>query len=194
MAHDPRYIAARRVLLDALEALQEHLGAIVVAGAQAVYLHTGEANIGVAEYTTDGDLAIDADILSDAPLLAEVMGEHFDQARDSRGAKRPGVWVQTIKIDGAHIDVPIDLIVPDGIAPPGGSRSARLVPHGKWAARKTVGLEAALVDSEVLAIPALEPDDRRRIQCKVAGPTALLIAKAHKIQDRWRTQAGGRTG
>lgn len=35
---DPRYVAARRVLLDALDALAPHRPAVIVAGAQAVYL------------------------------------------------------------------------------------------------------------------------------------------------------------
>lgn len=57
------------------------------------------------------------------------------------------------------------------------------------AARKAVGLEAAVVDNDVLAIRALDPDDERLIRCKVAGPTALLIAKTHKIQDRLERRA-----
>jgi hypothetical protein len=80
--------------------------------------------------------------------------------------------------------VPIDLIVPSEAAPPGGSRGARLPGHGKRAARKTSGLEAALVDNEVIAIEALEPEDRRRARLRVAGVAALLVAKTHKISDR----------
>jgi hypothetical protein len=53
------YVAARRALLDALEALREHIDSIVVVGAQAVYLHTGAAELAVAEFTTDADLALD---------------------------------------------------------------------------------------------------------------------------------------
>ncbi len=34
------YVEARRVLLDALDALRYHLGAVVLVGAQAVYLRT----------------------------------------------------------------------------------------------------------------------------------------------------------
>lgn len=34
----PEYVAARRVLLDVLEALRPHLDAVVLVGAQAVYL------------------------------------------------------------------------------------------------------------------------------------------------------------
>jgi hypothetical protein len=41
---DPGYVAARRVLLNALFALEAHLDALVIAGAQAVYLHTGEVS------------------------------------------------------------------------------------------------------------------------------------------------------
>lgn len=67
---DPYYVAARRVLLDALEDLAEHRDAIVVVGAQAVYLRTGPANVGVAEYTTDGDLAVASDRLADSVEMA----------------------------------------------------------------------------------------------------------------------------
>lgn len=40
---DPLYVLARRVLLDALEALRPHKNALILVGAQAVYLHTGPA-------------------------------------------------------------------------------------------------------------------------------------------------------
>lgn len=181
---DPYYIAARRVLLDALEDLAEHRHAIVVVGAQAVYLRTGAANVGVAEYTTDGDIAVSSDLLADRPLLEEVMNARFDHGRSGPSeAEDPGVWTRTVEIDGQRIEIPIDLIVPEGIAPPGGTRGARLGPHGKRAARKAPGLEAAIVDNEILTIEALD-DDSRSIAAKVAGPTALLIAKAHKISDR----------
>lgn len=52
---------ARTGLLDALEALESHLDALVIVGAQAVYLHTGTTEIALAEFTTDGDVAIDPD-------------------------------------------------------------------------------------------------------------------------------------
>ncbi|HVF74963.1 MAG TPA: hypothetical protein VM938_07935 [Acidimicrobiales bacterium] len=184
MSADPYYVAARRVLLDALEDLAEHRDAIVVVGAQAVYLRSGATNVGVAEYTTDGDLAVDSDRLTDIPLLEDVMGVRFGHALGPMGVEQPGVWTRTVEVDGEVIDIPVDLIVPEGIAPPGGSRGARLGLHGKRAARKAVGLEAAILDNDVLTIKALEPKDARAIDSRVAGPTALLIAKAHKIQDR----------
>ncbi len=51
---DELYVVARRVLLDALDALGTHRDAVVLVGAQAVYLRVGEADIAVAPYTTDG--------------------------------------------------------------------------------------------------------------------------------------------
>jgi hypothetical protein len=187
---DPYYVAARRVLLDALEDLAEHRDAIIVVGAQAVYLRTGAANVGVAEYTTDGDLAVASDVLADNPLLEDVMRTRFDHApRGPSEAEEPGVWTRTVDVDGERIEIPIDLIVPEGIAPPGGTRGARLGPHGKRAARKAPGLEAAIIDNGVLTIEALDAQDRRSIASRVAGPTALLIAKAHKINDRLAEEA-----
>ncbi len=45
---DPRYVAARRVLLDALQALAPQAPAAILAGAQAVYLRTGDTDLAVA--------------------------------------------------------------------------------------------------------------------------------------------------
>lgn len=70
---DPLYVMARRALLDALDALRPHLDAVVLVGAQAIYMHTGDADLAVAEYTTDADLALQPDALDDEPLLEEVL-------------------------------------------------------------------------------------------------------------------------
>ncbi len=51
------YLEARRVLLDALTALQPHIGAIVLIGAQAVYLRTAGRLSTYQPFTTDADLA-----------------------------------------------------------------------------------------------------------------------------------------
>ena len=55
---DPEYVRARRVLLDALESLAAHGNALVLVGAQAVYLRAGPGDLAVAPYTTDADLCI----------------------------------------------------------------------------------------------------------------------------------------
>lgn len=188
MTPDPEYVAARRVLLDALELLSDHVDSIVVAGAQAVYLRTGDINIGVAAFTTDGDLAIDPGRLADAPSLPDLMSQTFVPWKAPSGAAEPGIWVTTARVGGREIEVKIDLIVPEGIAPPGGSRGARLWPHGRRAARKASGLEAVVIDHDRMTISALNPSDDGTIDCRVAGPTALLIAKAHKIHDRFASR------
>lgn len=63
---DELYVLARRVLLDALEALGEHRHAAILVGAQAIYMHTGDAELGVAEHTTNADLALDPVLLVDS--------------------------------------------------------------------------------------------------------------------------------
>lgn len=62
---DPLYILARTALLDALEALGDQREAIVLVGAQAIYLHTGPAGLPVAEHTTDADIALHPTLLAD---------------------------------------------------------------------------------------------------------------------------------
>lgn len=178
------HVAARQILLDALEALKPHESAIVVAGAQAVYLRTGPNSLPVADLTTDGDLAIDPALLSEAPPLSELMkAEGFELARFG-GSPEPGIWEKRVEIDGVEIDVPVDLIVPTEMAPPGGRRGARLPGHDKQATRKISGLEAALVDNDVMEVNAIAPDDRRSVRLRVAGVAALLVAKTHKLSDR----------
>jgi hypothetical protein len=70
---DPIYVEARRVLLDALTALAPQGAAVILAGAQAVYMRTGEADIAVAPYTTDGDLTLNPSLLVDEPALETAM-------------------------------------------------------------------------------------------------------------------------
>lgn len=176
------YTRARRVLLDALEALAEHRRAVILVGAQAVYLRTGEdekaaapytldLDLAVSPFTSDGDIALDPAELSEEPLLEAAMtAAHFERDRSE-----PGIWWRD--------EIEVDLLVPARVGGPG-RRGARLRGHGNRAARKVFGLEAALVDSSPLTIAALDTADRRAFEVRVAGPAALLVAKAHKLQDR----------
>jgi hypothetical protein len=190
---DPRYVAARRVLLDALDALMPHGRAVIVAGAQAVYLRTGSSEVAVAPYTTDGDLALDPMLLEDEPEIESAMGAAgFRLSEPSPNAIEPGVWMATVIVDGSTLRIPIDLIVPDGVATGGGRRAARLGRHGKRAARRAVGLEAALVDHSTMTVTSLEPGDDRAFAVEVAGSAALFVAKAHKIFDRLGSPRPGR--
>jgi len=180
----PEYVEARRVLLDALEALGPQRAAVVLAGAQAVYLRTGPSGLAIAEYTTDGDLAVDPKLLADAPSLVDLMTKAGFTLAKLQGAEEPGIWEMPAEIEGREVTIPVDLIVPTGVAPPGGKRGARLGAHGKRAARKAIGLEAALVDNDAMSIGALDPGDPRTSRVRVAGVAALLVAKTHKLNDR----------
>jgi len=179
---DPLYILARRVLLDTLEALGDQRKALILVGAQAIYLHTGPAGLAIPEYTTDVDIGLDPQFLSDNPLLEEA----FQGAGFSPAPRSVGSWITKRKLSGKEIEVAVDLLVPESIGGPG-RRGARLGVHGNRVARKTKGLEAALVDKSEMTISSLEPDqsaDKRSYVVAVAGPTALLIAKLHKMNDR----------
>lgn len=187
---DPLYIAARRVLLDALAALAAHGQAVIVAGAQAIYLRTGSADLAVAPYTVDGDVALDPNLLSTEPTLASAMMEAGFRLKLRDGHEEPGTWARSARVGARDVSIPVDLIVPEGAAQPIGRRGARLGVHGNRAAKRAVGLEAALVDHSPLTIQALDPEDDRSTRAEVAGVAALLVAKAHKLHDRGQ---GGRS-
>ena len=165
-------VVARSVLLDALEALETHLDALVLIGAQAVYFHTGGAPVALPAATKDSDLAIDRRRLADEPLLEQAMiRAGFEPGRD------PGSW------HGA-MGVPVDLMIPESMSDPGGRRGGRIPPHSRRATRRATGLEAAIVDNAPMEIAALDATDDRAFTIAVAGPAALIVAKMHKLGDR----------
>lgn len=94
------------------------------------------------------------------------------------------MWQTTVLVGGEDVIIPIDLIVPEGASTGEGRRGARIPPRGKRAARRAVGLEAALVDHSAMTVGALDPTDAREVTVEVAGVAALLVAKSHKIRDR----------
>ncbi|MFD1046497.1 hypothetical protein ACFQ1S_13510 [Kibdelosporangium lantanae] len=158
-------MAARTVLLDALEALDNHLPNIVLVGAQAVYLHTGAGNLVQPPMTTDADLALDTSALADEPEISSALtGAGFS------AGTHPGSWRGK---GGIAVDI---MVVP--------SRNT---------ARITAGLEPALVDCAPHLITALDPDDRRQVNLRVAGPAALLIAKAIKVEERLADADSGKS-
>jgi hypothetical protein len=168
-------IASRGALLDALEALRPHLDAIVVVGAQAIYMHTGEAPVALAETTKDSDLALDSRALSESPLLEEAMRSAGFQ--HDLGSSQPGSWL-------SPSGIPVDLLIPESLAGPPSRRGARIPPHARHAARRVTGLEAAVVDHAPMTVEALAADDRRAYTVNVASPAALLVAKLHKLGER----------
>ena len=66
-------VRSRSALLDALQALESQSRAVIVVGAQAVYLRTSSATVALAEATKDGDLALDPRSLQSTPLIEQAM-------------------------------------------------------------------------------------------------------------------------
>ena len=166
------YVLARRVLLDALSALGPHSDAVVLVGAQAIYLHTGDSDLAVAPTTTDADIALTPDRLHDKPLLEDAL-----QAAGFTAGPNPGSWWGTSGIS-------VDLMVPEALSGAGGRRGARLPIHGSRVAHRTAGLEPAIVDNEKRELTALEAVDGRVFTVRVAGSAALLVAKVIKVEER----------
>jgi hypothetical protein len=121
---EPLYVAARTVLLDTLEALGAQRDAVILIGAQAIYLHTGSVEFAVAEYTTDADVAIDPELLHDEPEIESAL-----TAAGFSRAERVGAWVITKQVDGAPVNIEVDLMVPEAVSGPG-RRAARLPGSG----------------------------------------------------------------
>ncbi len=88
---------------------------LVLVGAQAIYHCVGAGYLQVAPFTSDGDLALNPDVLDDEPLLAEAL-----RAAGFSLAVKPGTW--------ARHAVQIDLMVPATVGGTG-RRSARLGPR-----------------------------------------------------------------
>lgn len=136
----------------------------------------------MAPYTTDGDLALDPDLLAEIPPLEEALvGADFVPG----GRDAVGVWLARRDTPSlTDVVVQVDLLVPEAVSPGKGRRAARLPGHEPTAARIVRGLEGVLVDQDLLALRALDPADARIVEAKVAGPAGLLVAKLHKIDER----------
>jgi hypothetical protein len=116
--------------------------------------------------------------VKEQPKLAEALTKARFELREEVGR-----WIATRTVGGREVLIPVDLLVPAAVAG-AGRRAARLEGQEKNVARRVVGLEAVLVDNDILEISSLDGADTRRIRVAVAGPAALLIAKAHKIAER----------
>ncbi|RSM87074.1 hypothetical protein DMH04_12265 [Kibdelosporangium aridum] len=174
-------MAARTVLLDALEALNSHLPNIILVGAQAVYLHTGAGDLAQPPMTTDADLALDTSALAHEPEIAgTLMNAGFSPG------KNPGSW-----LGRGQVAVDIMVVPWQSGTMKKDARAGRIPPHAKNTARITAGLEPALVDCAAHRLTALDPRDSRQFDLRVAGPAALLIAKAIKIEERLADADGG---
>lgn len=171
---DKLIVEARAALLDAVAALEAHKDSVILIGAQAIYLRTGNATFALAEATKDSDLAIDPRKLGEDPRLEEAMtGAGFILKPVSQ---QPGAWM-------SPNGIPVDLMVPEHLAGSGSRRGVRIPPHAKHSARRAVGIEAAIIEQSPMTVESLDGDGRSAI-INVAGPSALLVAKLHKLGER----------
>jgi hypothetical protein len=124
--------------------------------------------------TTDADLAINAVDLASVPEISGLL-----QGAGFVSGSNPGRWI------GMN-DVAVDLmVVPhQSGAAKATARAAKIPPHEKRTARIARGLEPALVDNKIDEIASFEESDPRSFQLRIAGPAALLVAKAIKINER----------
>ncbi len=83
---DQAYVPARQVLLDALKAQGDQKEAVVLVGAQGIYLHTGDTDLAVAPFTTDGDVAINPEKLRVDPKLEEALRDAGFRTDDPSGS------------------------------------------------------------------------------------------------------------
>jgi hypothetical protein len=120
---DPLYVAARRVVLDALEALGPQREVVILVGAQAIYLYTGAVELPVAEYTIDADVTLDPSLLKQVPEIESTL-----IAAGFRRGRRVGAWVTTREVNAAPVDIDLDLMVPDAVGG-AGRRAAPRVRH-----------------------------------------------------------------
>src|SRR5260370_42319186 len=101
---DPLYVAARSVLLDALGALGPQRDAVILVGAQAIYLYTGAIELPIAEHTTDADVTLDPNLLKQTPEIESAL-----TAAGFRRGRRVGAWVTTREVTGVAVNIDLDL-------------------------------------------------------------------------------------
>jgi hypothetical protein len=177
---DQSLVNAREALLDALDALEEHVDSAVLIGSQAIYLHTGGVVTGVALATKDADVMLVPPIAKDPAIERAMRDGGF-----TPGAQ-PGVWLS------GDDEREVDLLVPATFDPHPTRRAARLDGHARTVARLVPGIEGAMADNDVRLIAALGAGDQRRAHVRVAGPASLLVSKAYKLADRVNDGRPGR--
>lgn len=193
--YDVTVVRSRRLLIDVITALADHRDALTVLGAHAVIEVTqGLADVPPDDSTRDGDLGVTPSLLLPSPKLAEVMESlGFEQEY----VERPGIWSPISQHElNIHARDTIDLIAPYAVSYEEGAkkprRAARVGEHGKSAVSATRGTELTTVDRELVQLRSF--DDGPGVETSVAGPSALLCAKAYKLHDRMDVTELARNG
>jgi hypothetical protein len=176
------YGVARRNLIRALRALGGYRrDAVVVVGAQAVYIQTRESDPApFLPFTRDTDIVVDPRILETVPPIHQTLLDHGYRHRRND----PGLYWAPGSSDEQPLDgAAVDILVPEEFAVGKSRRDARIPGDNERAARRVRGLEAALYDKDIVRVEP--PDDGEAgVDAFVAGPAALITAKAQKIAER----------
>lgn len=180
---DARYGAerSRRLLITTILALGDHADAVTVVGAHAVHVWVqkkwGPIDM---ESTRDGDLAINPVLIAEDPKIMELLA---DIGLEPARPERPGIY-GLVNERGLSWEqrTTVDLLVPEAYAGSKG-RSARIAGQ-QSATTRAYGLELAIHDRTVTTITTVDGEPELSVDVHVAGPAALLIAKAHKVSER----------
>ena len=173
-------LSSRRLLIDTISALAAFSDAITVVGAHAVHIWAQDV-LGPVDMqaTRDADVAVNPVFVAPDPKLLDIMARI---GVTPAVPDRPGVYGYA---DESALPLgertTIDLIVPEAYA--GAGRRAARIPGQQRSASRAVGLELAVWDRHRRTLAAID-DPTDRIEAWVAGPAALLVAKAHKVHER----------
>lgn len=193
---EPEIVTSRQVLIDVIIGLADHGEALTVIGGHAVMEVTRKIpSLPPPDTTRDADLGVFPQLLSSEPQITARMTElGYEEA----SAARPGVWFPITQRDKSiHDRDSVDLIAPmslskDGLTTTRTIRSARVGDHGKRAVSATEGTELSLVDRFHASLHAFDSD--ASVDTYIAGPSALLCAKAYKLHDRMNPDELRRNG
>jgi hypothetical protein len=179
---DIRYGAmrSRRLLIDAIIALAPFKNAITVVGAHAVHVWVQNAWGPIdMETTRDADVSINPSFVADNPKIIDALKAI---GLEPALKDRPGTY--GLLAESAlpwTARTTFDILVPEAYA--GGGRRAARIPGQKNAASRAIGLELSSWDRHLLKLTASD-ESAMETSAFVAGPAALLVAKAHKVHER----------
>lgn len=172
-------VIARSALIDAISALNRvsETGFIVV-GAQAVYLRTEHVTLRIPPYTLDGDIVADPRRVRQARIILETLQSANFEIRGYEG-----LYHLPAADDSVRIATRIDVFVPARFENDWDLNGYNQ--RDRTAVMSQAGLEIALTDHSIMELHGLN-GDARRVNVKVAGAVALLIAKGWKIGERFQ--------
>jgi hypothetical protein len=172
------YAISRDTLIEALQALRRlSAEGFVLVGAQAVYLRSPGIELPFPAFTLDGDVVVDPRKVRRPRAILESLEAAGFTLRGHGGLyHRKNASIDTQRA------TEIDLFVParfnsDFELQGYNSRDAAAVMSQE-------GLELAIVDHSPLLLDAIG-EKRSPLVVEVAGPTALVVAKAWKLGERY---------